>query len=461
MEIKRLTTSLAFYAAFAVSGCSDAFLEKKPSSEILLPNTLEDIAGLLENTAVLQYTPGLPQMSADEYFIVGEDAFHSLVDPITRNAYIWQVDLYEGKESIQDWNIPYTQVFYANSVLELLAENKENDRDRIGFLTGWALFVRAHAFYSLAQNFCGLYDPATAMSQNGIPLRLRADADMVVPRSTLEETFQRIFEDLHTAVGKLPDQVSQLYRNHPSKAAVHALLTRIYLNHGDYAKAESHADTTLALYDRLVDYNGISTTSATPFANALDEVLYYTTQITSYNQTTGYNSQLAFGVDESLIAEYGANDLRLNIFFLKNTLGNYNVKRGYVNAGAYPFTGLATDEVYLAKAECLARRGETDTSMDVLNLLLEKRHSSGSHVPKTATSKEDALATILTERRKELVWRGLRWQDLKRFNKEGTGVALERNMDGNNYHLPPNGPRYVFPIPNDEIALSGIEQNQR
>tara|TARA_R110002033_G_scaffold36621_1_gene75228 strand:+ start:3737 stop:3916 length:180 start_codon:yes stop_codon:yes gene_type:complete len=59
------------------------------------------------------------------------------------------------------------------------------------------------------------------------------------------------------------------------------------------------------------------------------------------------------------------------------------------------------------------------------------------------------------------VWRGLRWQDIRRLNKEGAGITLTRTLKGENYTLPPNDPRYIFPIPDDEIALSGIKQNVR
>ncbi len=188
----------------------------------------------------------------------------------------------------------------------------------------------------------------------------------------------------------------------------------------------------------------------------------------AYAETTGNGTtSTAIAVDPVLIGLYETNDLRLSIFFGKNALNNLNVKRGYIGAGIYTFTGLATDEVMLIKAECLARKGNFNSAMDVLNQLLVKRYKidpitkKSTYVDQTAVSIDDALNKVLIERRKELVWRGLRWHDLKRLNKEGANITLKRNVGGTEYLLPPNSPLYIFPIPDDEIALSGIKQNIR
>ena len=125
------------------------------------------------------------------------------------------------------------------------------------------------------------------------------------------------------------------------------------------------------------------------------------------------------------------------------------------------FTGLATDEIYLIKAECLARKNQVSEALTVLNTLLENRYKTGEFVPLSAATPTEALNKILLERRKELVWRSLRWTDLKRLNKEGANITLYREINSNHYTLPPNDPKYVFPIPDDEILLSNIDQNNR
>jgi hypothetical protein len=83
-------------------------------------------------------------------------------------------------------------------------------------------------------------------------------------------------------------------------------------------------------------------------------------------------------------------------------------------------------------------------------------------VPITADNETKALKIILEERRKELVTRGLRWSDLRRLNMDPRfQVTLERTYNGEIYQLLPDDKRYTFPIPQDEIDRSGLEQNDR
>ncbi|MGY6541709.1 hypothetical protein, partial [Vibrio parahaemolyticus] len=78
-----------------------------------------------------------------------------------------------------------------------------------------------------------------------------------------------------------------------------------------------------------------------------------------------------------------------------------------------------------------------------------------------ANSNAEALDLILKERRKELVTRGLRWQDLKRLNRDGHfQQTLKRSIGENTYELPANDPRYVLPIPSYVINFNHIEQNK-
>ncbi|HMR19751.1 MAG TPA: RagB/SusD family nutrient uptake outer membrane protein, partial [Sphingobacterium sp.] len=125
----------------------------------------------------------------------------------------------------------------------------------------------------------------------------------------------------------------------------------------------------------------------------------------------------------------------------------------------YSFQGLDADEQYLIKAECLAHLGSITDAMNTLNHLLRHRHRD--YIDKTATSQAEALEIIRQERRKELLFRGLRWSDLKRYNRDGANITLTRTFGDKTYTLPPNSSRWLFPIPSNEIKTSGIEQNIR
>jgi hypothetical protein len=283
-----------------------------------------------------------------------------------------------------------------------------------------------------------------------------------VKRATLEETFNQIISDLTACQPLLQGDFSTVFRNRPSRTAVNAMLARVYLYMGRYEDALNAANACLAKYDKLIDYNTVSLSSSAPFSYTSDETIFFSVQDYNYTSLTGYTtSRTAIGVDTNLLKLYDANDLRFRIFFAKNSLGNYNVKRGYVSDGFYPFTGLATDEIFLIKAECAARLKDAATAVSALNTLRANRYATGTYNPSNETDAQQLLAQVLTERRKELVWRALRWSDLKRLNRDGANITLERQLGGTTYTLIPNSPFYVFPIPSDEIALSGIQQNKR
>lgn len=101
-------------------------------------------------------------------------------------------------------------------------------------------------------------------------------------------------------------------------------------------------------------------------------------------------------------------------------------------------------------------------SMQDLNELLVKRYKRNTFKEFTATNKTDALTIILTERRKELLFRGLQWMDLRRLNRDPRfAVTIKRYFEGQEYVLAPNDLKYTYPIPDDEVLQSNIEQNPR
>jgi len=442
-------------------GCKKNFLDAKPSSAILQPTTLDDFQSLLENYNG-STSPALATLSADEYDFISYATYQSSFTATERNAFIWAKDIYAGATNVADWNTPYTAVFYANNVLAGLDKihNSETNTSRYNYLKGWALFQRAFAYYELVDNFSPVYDANSAATDLGVPIKLNPSIDDIQPRATVQKTYGQILSDLNIAIPLLVTNIPVANREQPSKVAAHALLARIYISMRKYDLAEIQADSVLQLYNKLIDYNTISLTSAAPFTNTNDELIFYRTTVNYNTAITFINSHVTISPD--LLALYAPNDLRFNIDFVARPTGAIVSKRQYDGTTTlYPFTGLATDEVYLIKAECAARRNDIPTALTYLNGLLIKRYVTNMFIPVVASTQADALNKVLLERQKELVWRNLRWDDIKRLNKEGANITLTRLLNGQTYTLPPNDPRYVFPIPDNEIQLSGIPQNPR
>jgi len=457
-----LIVSLVLTISALFSGCQKDFLDAKPSTSIVVPTTLSDFQQLLDG-GTQNRTSSLPQLSCDDYYIVSYAGWQA-GQPTERNAYVWNKDIFGGQIARADWNAPYTSAFYANSAISGLNSLKVSPADRSQYnnIMGQAYFIRAFAFFDLVKNFSPPYDQTTAATDLGIPLKLSPNVDQRLPRSSVQQTYDQIISDLSMACRLLSPDVPVQYRNRASKPSAYALFARLYLSMRDYTKAEIYADSCLSLYSKLIDYNTVSTTSTSPFTNTNDETMLWALESGGGYSNVQYNAPSDINIDTTLLASYAPGDLRRSIFYITNSsTGLTKARRGY-SANFAPFVGMATDEVYLIKAECAARREDAKTALNYLNTLLVNRFVTGTYVPYANISADDALVIILQERRKELVWRGdLRWDDLRRLNKEGANITLRRILNGVTYTLPPNSPLYVFPIPDDEIALSGIIQNNR
>lgn len=446
------------------------FLAKKPSTNILVPTTLSDFQALLDNVKVFGLVPVLGEASTDNYY-VSYNAWQAMTLR-EHNAYRWAQDIYGGQPGQLDWNIPYQQVFYANVVLDGLAGMKKSPDSTANWnaLAGAALFYRAFAFYNLAQLFAPAYDAATASSDLGIPIRTSSAIDTLSARASVRATYDQILSDLHQAENYLPAGLPGRTLNRPVRICAQALLARVYLSMRNYPLARASADSVLKVDSTLMDYDTLNAASTFPVSLLNPETLYQASFLGAPSSTP-YFSVISGGypttsIDSNLIRSYDSNDLRLPVFYRTRNGGASFYLKGSYNSTIYPFGGLAVDEVILTRAEGAARAGDAAAAISDINALLKKRWKSGTFSGYTVASAAEALDTVLLERRKELAFRGLRWTDLRRLNKEGANITLRRILvNGSNTTaatLAPNDINYTLPIPPDVISLNGaIQQNTR
>lgn len=468
-QLSYIRSSLIWLLAIGLMlpGCRKAFLAKKPSSNLLVPNSLMVLQELLDNQLVMNVTPALGEVSADNVYFSDAELPHLATKEY--NAYIWAPDIYDGQGQVSDWDDPYQQVFYANTVLQGLAgiQPDSSDQAEWNMLEGWALFCRSYAFFNIAQLFAEPYDSGTAMSDPGIPIRLNPDINSQTTRATMQASYAQILNDLNTAEGLLPSAIPMSNLNRPSRPAVQALLARIYLSVRDYPLAGRYADSVLRDHSTLLDYNSLSldTAALLPFSISMPEVIYQSNFPTPGNGTV-LEGLICPGcvVDSNLLASYAPSDLRRSLYYEQvgtSSSDTFTIKGSYAGT-IFPFTGLATDELYLIRAECNARAGQVATALTDLNTLLIDRWRTGTFMSYSFSNQAQALDSILAERRKELAFRGIRWSDLRRLNQEKMGIPMYRKIDSSTYFLSPDSSRlYTLPIPPDVIQLTGIQQNPR
>nr|WP_067054248.1 RagB/SusD family nutrient uptake outer membrane protein [Mucilaginibacter sp. L294] len=436
------------------------WLDIKSNKASVVPETIKDFQAILDNTTIMNgqfSSAGL--VGADNIYI--NDTNLGTLTESERNLYTWNKQVWQGGLSY-DWNFFYSKIEFANIAIEGLGKINVSE---LGYdnLKGQAYFHRAMAYYNLAQLFCKPYNPATATSDLGLPIRKTSDVNILVQRSSLKELYNLIIADGLTAERLLNE--SQTYLQRPSKSAAQALIAKIYFIMGDYVNTVKYTDLVIANHNTLLDYNNSSLVSSAfaykfpPDGKNNPEILFFA-KGDMYSSLNALLSSPGY-VNPDLYQTYDGNDLRKSTLY--GGTGTYkNLVASYT--GSYtPFCGLAINETYLIRAESKAREGDKDGALKDLNTLLVKRFKTGTFTDLNTADAEGALRLILMERRKELPEVGnLRWEDLRRLNGDTRfQTTIKRTVNNVVIELPPNDPRYVLPIPDQEIQISGLEQNPR
>ena len=434
------------------------YLNIPERSDYVAVKTASDCQLLLDDYLTMNASyPSDMIISSDEYFVTDGTASSNAE---SEGFYRWDKDAIRPSAD-PAWQSPYKKVFQANVVLETVANLRKDNAEASSVLDGLegaALFFRAYNYFTLAQLYADPYKPSSDNGGPGIPIRVTSDLNEKTSRGTVKGTYDRIVSDLKRAVDLLPSSVSIVSR--PGKAAAYALLSRCYLSMSDFTNALASANAALGLHNTLLDYNTLTTNGSRYIQVRFNPEIIF--QAVAYEDYYGFFSSQQVNVDSNLLAEYAGSDLRGKVFFSLSSDGFYKFIGSY-DASTTLFVGLAVDELYLTRAECYARNGDAVKAMADLNTLLKSRYdNSGPYIDLVASGPEDALAMILTERKKELVLRGLRWTDLRRLNlNANTAVTLTRVIGGVSYTLPPNDLRYTLLIPKEVISTSSLAQNAR
>jgi hypothetical protein len=443
-----------------VSSCKK-FVEVNPKGA-LLPQTYTTYRDLLNNGDLFTASYGSNEYGTDDIDMDVPELADGMGTYVTR--YQWAKVFYIDATTYDfDWNNLYKQVYTANIVINEIGNATTGTTVQKNELLGEALVHHAFAYWCLVNQYGKQYDPATAAGDLGVPLRLQSELESAFPRATVQAVYDLIVSDIKKAIPFLPAQqtVTNVY---PSKSAAYAMLARTYLFMGNYPASLQYADSSLAISSNLLDLQTYSSLSAVPLTASNPEIL-----LRKNNSAIGYYSSTRLSND--LLALLDTSDLRYTLY---TDLGsNGNTYPSFANGRVYLRTsfitgesaniGLSVPEMLLTRAECQARTSDVSGAMTTLNSLRIKRFTTANYTPLTASTAAAALQDVLAERRRELMFCGMRWFDLKRLNKESAFTKiLTHTLSGATYTLAPNSNNYLFPIAAGIIAMNPeITQNPR
>lgn len=444
----------------SLAGCS-GFLDEVDKDK-LIPSKTEHYAAVLLNefSGYQANFDGVDFMTDDirEYVHSTENSRKGW-----KTIYTWQmeIELDENGERLQNntaWKEMYEDIAVANYVIEQIDEAIGTQAERT-YIKGEAYFVRAWSYFELVNLYGIPYNPETAQTDLGVPLRTDNGIEQTYDRASVAETYALIVNDLNRAKECIAGSGVTRNKLHPSVSACNLLLSRAYLYMEDWKQAEAFAG-------EVINANALSRmVSSSPYATeARTDILYSSRVNLGYSESGRFDA--GWAVSSDLLDLYDDNDLRFKAFFQKvnGKLGNvyYPVKRSasFTELG-YDFLRVA--EAYLNRAEARYHLGG-DAAGDLRDFI-RTRYADPEAV-ETAEG-EGLLEQILTERRKEFCYEGHhRWFDLRRMDKRPTIVHdfTLTDVDGNalgteRYTLLPNDLNYTLPIPMEERENNPLIRN--
>lgn len=345
------------------------------------------------------------------------------------------------------WKSPYIVIGRANRIIAAAEGGALSDaaeaKATIDQYAAEAKVLRALAHFDLVRIYGKPYTEDQGASL-GVPLVTEVLESNAKPaRSTVAEVYTQVVKDLTEAISSNA-LATETEPGYVSVWGAKAILSRVYLNMGDYANALSVAEDIIknsgaALWTRDQYFKAwdASTPNESEFLFRLNVAGSDDNNdlngIGNLQQRDGYKEMVATKkfVDmltsdpkdvrndmflpakaEKEVAVYGTNKVFLNK--LRGQGGDLR------NVTIVPIIRLS--EVYLTAAECAFRNNDKTKAVEYLNDLVKNRTTTEASL---ATVDNITLDRILIERRKELIGEGQRYFDALRNNETITRYTSE------------------------------------
>jgi len=332
------------------------------------------------------------------------------------------------------------------------------DQNAINQYIGECLFIRALTYSNMLVHFCLPYG-VTGNNNYGLPYYEQASntpesmaANLLIKRSSVEDTYTKILADLSAAEGLLPDKNSKNGITRASKGAAIALKARLYLWMKDWpsviTESQKIVEGTTDFSSPVGGYK-LADNPATPFVSFQSN----NESIFSIENSADDNSTVNGSIGQMMSARVGGRSLvRLSPiiynskFWLENDLRKKELtyKSGnQVYADKYkrpteqdeyaPIIRYA--DVLLTYAEALVRsNGNITLALELLNAVRNRSvEAADYYTAATFPTNNDLLEAILWERRIELFAEGRRWEDIHRlindpiFDSKGIPAKINPN----------------------------------
>ena len=449
--------------AASLSSCVNDWLDVAPSdgtdADAALTSSSDLAAARTGMYAALKGNSNLVDYYGQQFFVygdvhAGDDYQYNNIGGSNRASFYYDMNYQTASEfssstssSNVAWKSPYIVIGRANRIIAAAEGGALSDaaeaKATIDQYAAEAKVLRALAHFDLVRSYGKPYTEDQGASL-GVPLVTGVLESNAKPaRSTVAEVYTQVVKDLTEAISSNA-LATETEPGYVSVWGAKAILSRVYLNMGDYANALSVAEDIIknsgaALWTRDQYFKAwdASTPNESEFLFRLNVAGSTDNNdlngIGNLQQREGYKEMVATKKFVDMLTS-DPKDVR-NDMFLPATaakeVATYGTNKVYLNklrgqggnlrnVTIVPIIRLS--EVYLTAAECAFRKNDKTKAVEYLNDLVKNRTTTEASL---ATVDNITLERILIERRKELIGEGQRYFDALRNNETITRYTSE------------------------------------
>lgn len=449
--------------AASLSSCVNDWLDVAPSdgtdADAALTSSSDLAAVRTGMYKALKGNSSLVDYYGQQFFVygdvhAGDDYQYNNLGGSNRASFYYDMNYQTASEFVSStsssnvaWKSPYIVIGRANRIIAAAEGGALSDaaeaKATIDQYAAEAKVLRALAHFDLVRIYGKPYTEDQGASL-GVPLVTGVLESNAKPaRSTVAEVYTQVVKDLTEAISSNA-LATETEPGYVSVWGAKAILSRVYLNMGDYANALSVAEDIIknsgaALWTRDQYFKAwdASTPNESEFLFRLNVAGSTDNNdlngIGNLQGRDGYKEMVATKKFVDMLSA-DANDVR-NDMFLPATadkeVAAFGTNKVYLNklrgqggnlrnVTIIPIIRLS--EVYLTAAECAFRTNDKAKAVEYLNDLVKNRTTTEASL---ATVDNITLERILIERRKELIGEGQRYFDALRNNETITRYTSE------------------------------------
>lgn len=410
------------------------FLTESPNNSIPTASSIVDAP--TARAAIIGAYDGLQGYYAGNYPTLGTITGDLVVFNGTLSQYL-QLDQNaiptDNVTTVAAYQGIYKAVNSANSVIAYVPEVSDPvlTNDEKNKILGEAYFIRALSYFDLARGW------------GGVQLQLQPTTDINglkgVKRSTLDQTYDQVLQDLIKAEQLLPEDATT--RNRAQKSTARALRARLHLYRKQWADAEAYATLVISSskFELVKPYKTFFTAPFQSRESVFELAYSNNDRNTFWNlwYPSSFGGQYTLKPSASFITKVNNPQIggTRNTLIAGTGSSVYGVLYNTVGINTDPSYLIRIAELYLIRAEARAQQEKITEARADLNAVRARADIPAS----AAATKADLLQAIEDENGIEFAFESHRWFDLVRTGRAAAVLGISD----------PNF--WLFPLPFSDV----------